>query len=281
MPEEGKPSFFEQDNPLPRGARLLPSRRTDPKVGSAQILFISHLFVNLALVSCCWLWLGGLALLASPGDTRAAEPDPRSTLDLTRIAFQRSVLEASLTPLKKHLSELILLEKSRAEARDYAGAIEARDLRKRLELELERLNKELLLLQTREQSLKASLLPDRISLPLDKAELSGIKRDGGILTGWNKPGVSALWKLPDLPPGGYEVVLRYRCGALEGGSLTIQEARFSLTSDVETTLKGPQEKNLGTLKITDGSGQLKISARTVLKDNLMQLLAVHLVPASR
>lgn len=265
---------------MPPVPAWLPSRAFDPRVGSAWILFIP-IFVNLALVSCCWLWLGGLALLAASSDAPAAEPDPRRNLDQTRIAFQRNVLEASLKPLKTHLSELILLEKSRADARDYTGAIEARDLRKRLELELERLDKELLLLQTREQSIRASLLPDRISLPLDKAELSGVKRDGGVLTGWSKPGVSAEWKLEDLPPGGYEVVLRYRCNALEGGSLTVQEARFSLTSDVETTLKGPQERNLGTLKITDGSGTLKISARTVLKDNLMQLLAVHLVPASR
>lgn len=211
----------------------------------------------------------------------AAEPDLRKNLDQTRLTFQRSVVEASLTPLKKHLSELILLEKSRAEARDYDGAIEARDMRKRLETELERLDKELLLLQTREQALASSLLPARISLSLDSAALEGVQRSGGSLTGWARPGASATWKLDRLPPGGYEVVLRYRCGPLEGGSLTVQETRFSLLSDVDTTLKGPQEKNIGTLKITNGSGPLKISARTVLKDNLMHLLAVDLVPASK
>lgn len=211
----------------------------------------------------------------------AAEPDLRKNLDQTRLTFQRSVVEASLTPLKKHLSELILLEKSRAEARDYDGAIEARDMRKRLETELERLDKELLLLQTREQALASSLLPARIPLSLDSAALDGVQRSGGSLTGWAKPGASATWKLDRLPPGGYEVVLRYRCGPLEGGSLTVQETRFSLLSDVDTTLKGPQEKNIGTLKITNGSGPLKISARTVLKDNLMHLLAVDLVPASK
>ena len=237
--------------------------------------------VNLALLSGFCLWLGGLALLAAPTVMPGAEPDPKRTLDLARLSFQRNILEASLAPLKKHLSELILLEKSRAETRDYTGAIEARDLRKRLETELERLDKELLLLQTREQSIKASLLPDRIRLPIEAAKLSGVRRDGGALTGWAKPGATAEWKLGNLPPGGYEVVLRYRCTPLEGGALAVQEARFALMADVETTLKGPQEKNLGTLKITDGTGPLKISARTVLKDNLMQLLAVELVPASK
>lgn len=219
--------------------------------------------------------------MACSASLLAAEPDARQTLDLKRIAFQRSVVEASLEPLKKHLSRLILLEKSRAEARDYSGAIEARDLRKRLEMELERLDKELLLLQTREQSLYASMLPDRIRLPLDEASLSGVKKEGGTLTGWSKAGSSATWTLEKLPPGGYEVILRYRCSPVEGGSLLVKEARFTLQADVQTTLKGPQERNLGTLKITDGSGPLTLTARTVLKDNLMNLLSVDLVPASK
>lgn len=226
-------------------------------------------------------WFGGLVCLACCAGLWAAEPDSRQSLELKRIAFQRSVVEASLEPLKKHLSELILLEKSRADARDYSGAIEARDLRKRLEMELERLDKELLLLQTREQSLYASLLPDRIKLPLDEAKLNGVKKEGGSLTAWSKAGASATWALNKLPPGGYEVILRYRCSPVEGGSLVIKESRFTLQADVETTLKGPQERNIGTLKITDGSGSFSITARTVLKDNLMHLLAVELVPASK
>lgn len=209
------------------------------------------------------------------------EPDKKHLLEVTRLEFQQQMLEKSLEPLKKHLSELILLEKKRAAARDYTGAIEARDLRKRLETELERMDKELLLLQTRKQSLEAAQLGDTISLPLDEAQLKDVRKEGGSLTGWSKPGAYAEWKLGNLPPGGYEVVLRYRCSPVEGGSLTVQEARFSLMADVETTLKGPQEKNLGTLKVTDGSGPLRITARTVLKDNLMHLLSVHLVPASK
>ncbi len=243
--------------------------------------FLCDKSVKSAPFSSICRWFGGLVCLACCAGLWAAEPDSRQSLELKRIAFQRSVVEASLEPLKKHLSELILLEKSRADARDYSGAIEARDLRKRLEMELERLDKELLLLQTREQSLYASLLPDRIKLPLDEAKLNGVKKEGGSLTAWSKAGASATWALNKLPPGGYEVILRYRCSPVEGGSLVVKESRFTLQADVETTLKGPQERNIGTLKITDGSGSFSITARTVLKDNLMHLLAVELVPASK
>ena len=244
-------------------------------VGNQTVLFLPVKSIS-GLRSLLWL-----AVLAAGADIHAADPDPAHTLELARLNFERSMIETSLTPLKKHLTELALLEKQHADARDYGGAIEARDLRRRVEDELERLDKELLLLQTRELSLKASLLPDRIPLRLEAAELRGVAREGGSLTRWSKPGASATWKLSGLPPGGYEVILRYRCGPLEGGSVLVQEAKFTLSGDMETTLKGPEEKNLGTLKITDGSGPLTISARTVVKDNLMQLLAVELVPASR
>jgi len=234
--------------------------------------------VNLTPVFRSLLWL---AVMAASTVTRAADSDPGQNLELARLNFERSMIEVSLAPLKKHLTELASLERQRADAHDYSGAIEARDLRRRVENELERLDKDLLLLQSREQSLKANLLPDRIPLPLEAAELSGISRGNGTLTGWSRPGASAKWKLPALPAGGYEILLRYRCSPLEGGALIVQEARYSLAGEVETTLKGPQEKTLGTLKITDGSGPLTITARTLVKDNLMQLLAVELVPVSR
>jgi hypothetical protein len=222
-----------------------------------------------------------LVSIASGAWAIAAEPAPELSLEMERLKFERSMIEVSLAPLKKHLLELTAVEKKRAEARDYAGAIAARNERHKIENELARLDKELLLLQTREQSLKASTLPDKIDLPLDQAQLSGVRREGGSLTGWSKPGASASWKLPALPHGGYEVVIRYRCGALDGGVLEVKEAKFHLTSQIDTTSKGPQEKNLGTLKITDGSSTLTLTATTLVKDNLMDLLSLGLVPASR
>lgn len=231
-------------------------------------------------ISIIWSCLG-LAVAVAGARLSAADAPPTHALEIARIQFERSLIESSLTPLKKHLLDLTGLEKQQADARDYQGAIRIRDERRRVEDELERLDKELLLLQTREQSLKASLLPDRIPLPIEKAELDGVKLTGGALTGWSRTGAAARWKLPSLPPGGYEVILRYRCGALDGGVLQVQESHYSLKSQLDTTLKGPQEKNLGTLKITDGSGTLTLSAVTLVKDNLMDLLAVNLVPASK
>jgi hypothetical protein len=125
------------------------------------------------------------------------------------------------------------------------------------------------------------MLPDRVKLPLDSATLTDLRLEGGAITGWSRPGAAATWQLPALPPGGYEVMLRYRCGAAEGGTLLIKEARFTLTTTIETTLKGPQERSAGILKVSDGSGPLILSAESLVSSNLMQLLAVELIPASR
>ncbi|MES2594107.1 MAG: hypothetical protein V4662_02170 [Verrucomicrobiota bacterium] len=222
-----------------------------------------------------------LAFMIASGPLPAVDAPQENGVELARLRFQRSMIEASLAPLKKHLLDLSELEKKRAETRDYAGAIAVRNERRQVEDELERLDKELLLLQTREQSLKASALPDRISLSLEQAQLADVRREGGELTGWSRPGSSASWKLPALPPGGYEIYIKHRCGALDGGLLEVKETKFHLTSQIDTTSKGPQEKNLGTLKITDGTGTLTLTATTLVKDNLMHLLGLWLVPASK
>lgn len=223
----------------------------------------------------------GLAMSVPAADKRTDDPGASQEIALLRLGYERSLIESSLAPVKQQITTLAGLEKQFADARDYDAAITARDERKRLQNELARLDKELLLLQSREQALKTALLPERIKLPLESATLSDLRREGGAITGWSKIGASATWKLPALPPGGYEVMLRYRCGAAEGGLLLIKEARFTLTTSIETTLKGPEERNAGTLKVSDGSGTLTLAAQSLVTNNLMQLLAVELVPASR
>ena len=232
------------------------------------------------VLACAFLG-AGLAMSAPKAEKRTDDPGASPDLALLRLSYERDLIEASLSPVKEQITALGALEKQFAADRDYDDAITARDERKRLQNELARLDKELLLLQTREQALRTSLLPDRIKLPLDAAALSDLRHEGGAITGWSKEGASATWKLPALPPGGYEVMLRYRCGATEGGRLLIKESRFTLTTTIETTLKGPEERNAGTLKISDGSGSLNLSVQNLVTDNLMQLLAVELVPASR
>lgn len=218
---------------------------------------------------------------ATAAEKRMDDPGASQEIALLRMGYERTLIEASLTPVKQQITTLAGLEKQFADARDYDAAITARDERKRLQNELGRLDKELLLLQTRELAIKTALLPDRIKLPLESATLSELRREGGAITGWSKTGAAATWKLPALPPGGYEVMLRYRCGAAEGGTLLIKEARFSLTTNIETTLKGPEERNVGTLKISDGGGMLTLAAQSLVTNNLMQLLGVELLPASR
>lgn len=208
--------------------------------------------------------------------------DDRVTLEMLRAGFRRAQILAAMPLLKKNTADLLALEEKLAQARDYPGAIAARQERQSVEKELSRLEREALLLQARDQSLKSSLLPNRIELPLAQARLSGVARDPetGFLTGWSKPGASATWDLPNLPNGGYEVLLRYTCSPLEGGKVEIAESFYTLQAIIGTTIKGAQDVNIGTLKISNGNGTLSLTALTVVKDNVMKLESVALVPAS-
>lgn len=237
--------------------------------------------VKAGIALACVFVFAGPVFPALAQEMRADDPGASQDISLLRLGYERSLIEASLAPLKQQIITLATLEKQFADAREYDAAITARDERKRLLGELARLDKDLLLLQTREQALKTALLPDRIRLPLEAAALKDLRLEGGAITGWSKIGAAATWKLPSLPAGGYEVMLRYRCGAAEGGALLIKEARFSLVTTIETTLKGPEERGAGTLKISDGSGTLTLAVQSLVTNNLMQLLAVELVPASR
>lgn len=229
----------------------------------------------MAGLGLCLLWGGALRAAADEGE--------ETDLELMRLQFARSMIVKSLGPLKAHMEELWKLERAFAERRDYEGALVAQAERRRLEAQLEREDKELLLLETREQSLRASLLPDVIELPLAEAKLDGLRRPegGGLIDGWSRPGAAAEWVLPELPAGGYEVFLKYRCGTLEGGSMSVEETKFTLEARIETTMSGPERRFLGTLKVTDGAGPFRLVTKTLVKDHLMQLLGVELVPASR
>ena len=222
-----------------------------------------------------------ILLLVRAAAQDADDPGENAELALQRLLFERAWIVATVGPVKKQITTLDALEKQLAAARDYDGAARVRLQRLEMQNELDRLDKNLVLLQSREQALKASLLPARIQLPLEAAQLAGGTRlDSGALTGW-KRGATAAWKLPaGLPPGGYEVILRYRCGPLEGGSLTLSEKRFTLSTAIETTLRGAENREAGTLKLSEGATTLTLTASSVFKDNLMQLLAIDLLPAA-
>jgi len=212
-----------------------------------------------------------------------AAPTAKSDLATLRARLELKLAQNSLPVLREYMSDLSSLEKQAAAARDYETAGAVRKERLRVTVEAASQEKLALLLETRQPGPEARAAAERIVLKTSDAQLEGVKLDAatGVLTGWSSPGASATWKLPDLPSGGYEVVLRYSSGALEGGSVIVQEAFYTLTSNIGTTLKGFEEQNIGTLKIRDGSGFFKISAKTVLKANLMQLQGVELLPANR
>ncbi len=192
-------------------------------------------------------------------------------------------LIGTTTPvLKLYLSELQALEKKAAAARDYDTAIAVRNECQKIEAQIASQQKMALLLAARQQS-GSDEAQEHIILKAAEAKLERVRYDAttGVLTDWSSPGASATWQLPNLPTGGYEVVLHYASGPLEGGSVLVQEAFYTLTAELGTTLKGFGEQKLGTLRVRDGSGLFKISARTVLKSNLMQLQSVELIPVNR
>lgn len=246
-----------------------------------RALVPSGMRVLAVFVACALLSGWSSRFTASAQEKKDDTAAATRQMDLLRLQFERNWITTSLAPLKKQLTAAATLEKQLATAHDYDGAIRARDQQRRWQAEIERLDKQLLLIQAREQSLKAAALPDRITLAIDAAALDGVTREGTVLTSWEKAGASATWTLPALPPGGYEVVLRYRCAPTEGGEFVVKEKRFTLSGTTrETGLGGPVEHNLGTLKLSEAATSLTLTAAKVPLKNLMQLHGIELIPAS-
>ena len=208
---------------------------------------------------------------------------PGGDLKTMQAKLEADLIAATTPTLKQLISELQALEKKAASVRDYDTAIGARQERQKLESQLASQQKIALLVAARQQTGAEDPQQDHIVLKPADARLDRVRYDSAanVLTDWAAPGASAIWQLPNVPPGGYEVVLHYSSGPLEGGTVLVQEAFYSLNGNLETTLKGFGEQNLGTLRIRDGTGIFKIAAKTVLKSNLMQLQTVELIPANR
>lgn len=220
----------------------------------------------------------GIMLASTPG-WAAGPPQEMKAL---RAEFTASLATATIPVLRQQVKDLLALEKKAAAARDYDTAIAARDERKRIEAAIADLDKASLFASSASTT-AGDAEPERVVLKLADAKLDRVRFDpnAGVLTDWSGTGASATWQLPNLAPGGYEVVLKYQSGPLEGGSVLVQESFYTLSADLQTTLKEATEHNLGTLRLRKGDGQLKLSARTILKSNLMQLHSVELIPANR
>ena len=220
------------------------------------------------------------ALLCALAFTGFAEP---AGVDLRPLQskLETDLINATTPALKQYVTELQALEKKAAAARDYDTAIAVRSESQKIEAQIASQEKLSLLLEARQQPAVDDAQEHIVLKPAD-AKLERVRYDpkASVLTDWSGAGSSATWQLPSLPAGGYDVVLHYASGPLEGGSVLVQEMFYTLSAELGTTLKGFEEQNLGTLRVRDGTGIFKISAKTVLKSNLMQLQSVELVPTN-
>jgi hypothetical protein len=219
-------------------------------------------------------------VMASSSAAPAQDAAPSSSsLPAARLKFDRDLTQASLPETRQYIAELTALEHRAATARDYLAAMKLSQERKAAEAELAGLTQRAALLNIAQPSSPIA----GIRLLASEAKLDGPIYDSKSdeISGWGKASTSATWMLPNLPPGGYDVVLHYSCAAEEGGSIVVKEAFYNLMREVHAPTKGIAQHALGTLRIREGSGPLTIAARTVLGGNLMHLHAVELLPASR
>jgi hypothetical protein len=153
-----------------------------------------------------------------------------------------------------YLRELKALETFHATNEEYAKAIACRDARRTL---LEAAREEAVetvppVSGSRESSLTAR----------GAGELQGFRRNES--TGWlelepDATEGTAIWRLPNLEPGGYSVYVDYLATA-ESTLLQLHEARFFVQGALSPLPEGAAvtRQSLGNLKVTDGGGTLRL-----------------------
>lgn len=244
---------------------------------------MSSLTLSKALINHLYPWsvcgLTCVLLTFFTPHTTAAQV-PQTDLSLIKTQLRKDLLQALLPEKKQHRDALLALEQKNAAALDFAGAIKARDERFALEKEIASIEKEIPLLSSRAIALLGRGAPDRLEMHFSDAVLRGVQLDpkDGFISGWDKDQASASWKLPDLPPGGYEVLLRYTA---EKGSILIKESYYSLKGKLKEAKDAPLEEKIGTLRVKDGKGILTLSSDTPQQNGTLRVYSVVLVPAVR
>lgn len=220
------------------------------------------------------------ALLVTFTNPTTAAQVPQTDLSLIKTQLRKDLLQALLPEKKQHREALLALEQKNAAGMDYTGAIRARDERLTLEKEIATIEKEIPVLSSRAIALLGRGAPDRLEMRFSDATLRGVQLDpkDGFISGWDKDQASASWKLPDLPAGGYEVLLRYTA---EQGSVLIKESYYSLKGKLATAKESPLEEKIGTLRIKDGKGILTLSSDSPQQSNSLRVYSLVLVPAVR
>ena len=218
-------------------------------------------------------------LILPPALTSGAQ-DAAPDLRALKTQLRRELLTAALPEHRAHREELLTLEKKYAAAQDYAGAIKARDERLRIDQEISLMEKELTALAQRPGPGVALRAPERIELNVTDATLAGVQMDAAdkSLTGWASAGASVTWKLPNLPPGGYEVTLNHQGGE---ATATLKESFYSLSSGLKPASGKAVAQSLGTLRVRDGTGTLTLTMSPPEKCASLRVYSLVLVPASR
>jgi hypothetical protein len=228
--------------------------------------------VALLVLSGC----GGLALAEEPALTPDAPPPD---LRVLKSGLRKNLLSAALPEMKAYRAALLALEQKQAAAQDFAGAVKSRDERIKVEKQIAVLEQEAAILASRPAVENAARVAARIELKLSEADLIGTRIDptDGAITGWDQQDASATWQLPGLPPGGYEVMVRCTGPA---GEVIIKESFYSLTTSCKASNDKSIEQNLGTIRIREGGGILKLMPVPPQKDSGWRVYSVVLVPAA-
>ena len=211
-----------------------------------------------------------------PADAQQPTPDLRAL----RVQLRQDLLTTVLPVMNARRDELLAIERKHADAQDYAGAARARDERIKLDGEIRAMEKELASAKANAASAAAAKAPERIEFKLGDASLAGLQIDPAsqALTGFGAAQATATWTLPDLPPGGYEVMITTSAG---DGTVTLSESFYTLSARIKSPAAKPIEKNLGTLRIRDGRAKLTLSATPPEKCASLRVYALVLVPSAR
>lgn len=235
--------------------------------------------MSLAVVILAWVSQLSPAQVLPPAAESQSQAEPPADLRHLKAGLRRGLLTAAIPEMKAHREELLALENKLATAQDFAGAVKARDERTRLEKQIGALEQEAAILDARPAVENAARPAARIELKLSEAKLTGSQLDAkdGAVTGWDQPNASATWQLPDLPPGGYEVLVRCTGRA---GEVIIKEAFYSLTTSCKATTEKSLEQNLGILRIRGGTGTLTLGVAQPEKCSEWRVYSLVLVPPS-
>jgi hypothetical protein len=207
-------------------------------------------------------------------------PSPREL----RFQFSRDAAATSLEQETIYIQQLFRAEREAAAKGDYARAIVFRDERRAAETRLAKLKtlaEATKAPEPRVQPLVSAENQSVISLRTSAARLEGgvSLSDTGILEEWVL-NAKATWDLPGLAPGGYEVVIEINSSEPNDNPVIAKEQFYSLKGRLPPTSSENFEKiNIGTIRISNGSGQFSITHYGSPDDSALRIRSVELVPA--